>query len=1260
MRVQLGQINLRKRSCSNLEFNTYAARTVNNKKEQVLFALQEPNAAEGFIVNMPSAQLIYKRTFNHKVITEWPRAALFCSKKINLVPMDSYIDKDIVAAVWNTGNAAVPEIVVTSVYMDNNNKDSEPWPKKFLTLVKHCFKTHKNIIILGDFNSWSPLWGETSTTKRGESIENVIYNYDLQVLNVGGRPHVYTYEKLDDNKTIRTIIDVSVSNSAIGHLMEDWQVTDEILTSDHRLIKFYLDLGKDHSIKVRNLAKGDWEKFTNKMNQVNWVHHDKWNVPKLELAAKRFTNKITVAMDVSHPKTVKQFKLNRPIWFDTEVEQQQRLIKRKYDNWRNKTYYKKKKVKSIKNPFYAEWKQAEKDYNKLIARKKKETWRDFVSGLTTIESTARFNKILNRANLNAMGILNDEKGEPFKTVEGSLDRLASEHFPDCLKSPKINITDTNTEVKLNDPRADFITIQKVKVAINSFKDFKAAASDEIKPIVLKHIGEKAYERLTELYKASYLLGYIPTSWRESRVIFIPKPGKDNYSDPRSYRPISLMTILIKAFEKLMLMRWQATFLKTNPLSINQHGFCKGKSTDSALSNVVEYIEHSIHVKKQYTLAVFLDIRGAFDTLICSSIVKELKNKGCPETDAKWYNHLLNSRVINIEYKGTTITRYLTKGTPQGGCLSPIMWNVVFDSLLNNFKKNKRVKAIGFADDCCLLVSGPQPAHLAKLMQSAVNSALKWGKQQKLEFSAPKTAAILFTNKNKIIMPPNIQMNGHVIPYSEKTKYLGVYLDQKLNWTFHIKEKIKKAKVQLMRVRNASGKAWGMSPKFGRWTYQAIILAGLKHGHLVWHQSLEKKHIADRFQSIQRQALMMLGLMRKSTPTAGLEQITYVKPIKLFLRQESLLAYYRTQEHIKIIPEIMDNPPSKTHIGHRAYIRQYEKAISFQRPNTDDMKIDYQWEKHYKIDTDSFIDGKPDDIAEINIYTDGSKIQDGHAGSGYVIYQNNETTAEQSHYLGQKVTVFQCEIYAIKKAVEKTMEIVQMGARPTVLINSDSRAALMALMNVTVKSKVVNDTRKKLNQLSQSAQVNLRWVKSHVNFRGNETADKLAKAGAANIGSLEIDGPHIQGTIIRSEIREKTDEKWTEQWVAEPRFRQTKFFFQNVNKKLAFQMLKNKREIFSKVARWVTGHDFFNRHNCLVELGEDDPDFTKCRFCDEEDETPWHLLARCPNFWKIRQEIFGTVRLTIPLNSFSNCRLIEFLKKTKIHERTEDDELDDVT
>ncbi len=106
----------------------------------------------------------------------------------------------------------------------------------------------------------------------------------------------------------------------------------------------------------------------------------------------------------------------------------------------------------------------------------------------------------------------------------------------------------------------------VRKAIWSFGDLKAAGPDELKPIVLKHLGERAVNKLVEFFRASSLLGHVPLRWRESKAVFIPKPGKSDYSQVLSFRLISLSSFIMKALERVWAWRLEELALIQNPLS----------------------------------------------------------------------------------------------------------------------------------------------------------------------------------------------------------------------------------------------------------------------------------------------------------------------------------------------------------------------------------------------------------------------------------------------------------------------------------------------------------------------------------------------------------------------------------------------------------------------------------------------------------------------------------------------------------------------
>ena len=382
-----------------------------------------------------------------------------------------------------------------------------------------------------------------------------------------------------------------------------------------------------------------------------------WNEVDLEREAIQFEKEVREALDETHPLKKIPIGLHELVWHDGELEKQKKIMRSKHKSCR--------RLRTRES--YSEYVAERKLYYKAIRKKRHLNWKEFVEGHENPERTARFNKILNRQNMNSMGIIADSNGKPYSSPEESLKGMVGEHFPGSVEPKEFIQPKDSAACNITSEAAEFITVEKVKEALDQFGSHKAGGVDGFKPIVLKNLGDNMLNRLTELYKANYLLGYTPTNWRESKVIFIPKPGKEDYSDARAFRPISLMPVVVKAMERVILWHMLDTNLKENPLNDNQHAFRKGHSTDTALTNMVEYLEDAI-INQKFALGAFLDIKGAFDNASTESIINGLRRKHTDDRIIKWYKFCLENRRITANYNGVEVSKTPTRGTPQGGVM----------------------------------------------------------------------------------------------------------------------------------------------------------------------------------------------------------------------------------------------------------------------------------------------------------------------------------------------------------------------------------------------------------------------------------------------------------------------------------------------------------------------------------------------------------------------------------------------------------------
>ena len=121
---------------------------------------------------------------------------------------------------------------------------------------------------------------------------------------------------------------------------------------------------------------------------------------------------------------------------------------------------------------------------------------------------------------------------------------------------------------------------------------------------------------------------MPQSRLESKVIFILKPGRETYKVAKSFRPNLLPSFLLKGLERVVGWHMEQTVLTRNPLNRRQHGFRWTKSTETAIAEVVNYIESAMY-QGQFAVAICLDIQGAFDNLNATKANEALKNYGFP-------------------------------------------------------------------------------------------------------------------------------------------------------------------------------------------------------------------------------------------------------------------------------------------------------------------------------------------------------------------------------------------------------------------------------------------------------------------------------------------------------------------------------------------------------------------------------------------------------------------------------------------------------
>ena len=192
--------------------------------------------------------------------------------------------------------------------------------------------------------------------------------------------------------------------------------------------------------------------------------------------------------------------------------------------------------------------------------------------------------------------------------------------------------------------------------------------DGIMPIMLQQGFELLGGKLLMLLRASLALGYIPMSWRHTRVVSIPKPGKP-LTQAKSLHPISLMSFILKTLGKLLDRHIRGGLLVGKPLHQNKFAYRAGMAMDTALYQVVHRLEKCLE-HKEIALGAFLDIEGAFDNTSFNAIITAARKRGLEETCYGWIRSMLENRLIHTSLMGSSLTAKVVGGCPQEGVSLP--------------------------------------------------------------------------------------------------------------------------------------------------------------------------------------------------------------------------------------------------------------------------------------------------------------------------------------------------------------------------------------------------------------------------------------------------------------------------------------------------------------------------------------------------------------------------------------------------------------
>ena len=361
--------------------------------------------------------------------------------------------------------------------------------------------------------------------------------------------------------------------------------------------------------------------------------------------------------------------------------------------------------------------------------------------------------------------------------------------------------------------------------------------------------------LSIIINKSLECGTYPSKLKLAKVIPIYK--NDDESDPSNYRPISLLSVFNRIFEKMMYYRLKCFLEKCDILNDSQYGFREKRSTEHAILDIISQIENNMD-KKVYSCGIFIDLRKAFDTVDHSILLQKLNHYGIRGTVNKWFASYLIGRqqTTQIGVKNISKKEVILSGVPQGSVLGPLLFLIYINDISNS---SNRFKFYLFADDTNLLYADKN----LKLLETVVNAELcniyDWLIANKLSLNIKKSNFVIFRPRQKKVNHQiNLRMFDHhtnsyiSLERKEFIKYLGVLIDETLSWGHHIAHiasKISKSIGVISRLRHF------VPLSTLKHIYRSLIQPYLLYGIVAWGQAA--KIYRDKILILQKRALRLM-------------------------------------------------------------------------------------------------------------------------------------------------------------------------------------------------------------------------------------------------------------------------------------------------------------------------------------------------------------------------------------------------------------------
>jgi hypothetical protein len=685
--------------------------------------------------------------------------------------------------------------------------------------------TNKNKIILGDFNI-----NTAEETNESRSLKDMLLSHNLSLC---------IHSSTRETSHSKTIIDNIATD-----LNEDFYEAGVVKTyiSDHHcqimeILGEVVNIPKNEQqrpfIYFRDYNEKNIDVFLKLLKEESW--NDIYQSQNIDDIYESFFKILTSYKNQAFPlKRKKMSRQKKNKWITHEVK----TAKNSYKD--AALLYKKYETDTFKNLL----KQKKQEYKKVLNTAKAQYVTTQISNSDNLSKTT-WNLINNEVGNRSNNRNKSNSIIKIKTEDAVVDdpvkiaNIFNAHYVSVAEKiqrnkrvQKLEYCNDNFYTPSNSMYLNSVSETEVMEIIRSLKNKKSEGHDEFSNWLIKKCNRFICKPLTFIINKCFELGVFPSNLKIVKVI--PLFKKNDREHIENYRPVSVVSTFSKILEKALETRISTFFNKYNLLCDNQHGFIKGKSTETAFVTFVNKIIGNLDNKK-HSVATFIDLSKAFDTVKLSILLDKLHKIGIRGRALNLLQSYLLNRTQYVELNHSngnfrSELREVEYGVPQGSVLGPLLFNVYINGIKSSILE---ADVTLYADDTTILNTAFDSEQLEINSYLSVNNICQWFNSINLELNLNKTVRMTFSNS---VCHVGLLVDDEYISEVEVCKFLGIHLDSKLNWQFHVDEICTKLSSVIFIIKTLSRYC---TFNILKCIYFSLFECHLRYGITVWGNSSER-------------------------------------------------------------------------------------------------------------------------------------------------------------------------------------------------------------------------------------------------------------------------------------------------------------------------------------------------------------------------------------------------------------------------------------